>query len=351
MSSIETTNQQNKAQNSPDIEALKKAYYGNGGEERRIVDESSGFRMSRLAIVLGFVVLALVLGAGGILVANPEARAKLNMAFAGNTCGESGTASCISQYVLGPKFALERQWRDEDIAAQAIRGTLELSYEPKDATVELFQIKYKKDGRDWSRKVPGLGETVCTPGADGKPVCETPMKLLSGVQDGVCSEDTPSVELPTVTSVDVDSVRLNFLPIFEVERNDDGVVETAYNYEYRLVFSHDDYESKTVYLSRSAWSFGVGSAYLDWPGLALVPKPETMLDNFVNFRKALWCYMKNGNIEADKVPASVVDALRKEHHFVTIELYDKTESLVLSAEKKDWWEETWEEIQKGDCEQ
>ncbi len=331
-------------------------FYTTGGEERRLVDSSARFRMSRLAIGVGFGVLALALGGFAMVMANPEAKARMDKAFAGNSCGEDGKQSCLTDHVLGPKFALERQWREEDQKAKPIHGTLSLTYEPQDATVEIFQIKYKLTGDEWRRGKNGLGTKVCEKAADGTEKCEFPYKVRDGIENGACVAEKPETDVASITGRQLQSLRLTFIPIFETVRDckgekPTGEVSEAYNYEYRLVFSHKDFESKSVYLSKSAWSIGIGSAILEWPGLALVPKPETMLEQFVKFRTELFCYMKKRELTADKVPASVVDALRQQNGFVTIELYDKTETLVLSPEKKTWWDEKWKEIEALKCEE
>lgn len=331
-------------------------FYTTGGEERRLVDASARFRMSRLAIGVGLAVLVLAAGGFAMITANPEAKARMDKAFAGNSCGEDGKSSCLTDHVLGPKFALERQWREEDAKAKPIHGTLSLTYEPQDATVEIFQVKYKLTGDEWRRGKGGLGTKVCEKNPDGTEKCEFPYKVRDGIENGACAAEKPEIEIASLTGRQLESLRLTFIPIFETARNltgegATGEVTEAYNYEYRLVFSHKDFESKSVYLSKSAWSIGIGSAILEWPGLSLVPKPETMLEQFVKFRTELFCYMKKRELTADKVPASVVDALRQQNGFVTIELYDKTETLALSPEKKPWWDEKWKEIEALKCEE
>lgn len=330
-------------------------FLGTGGEERRLVGTSARFRMSRVALATGFGTLVVAAVAFGLILTNPEAKARMDKAFAGNACGADGKASCLTDHVLGPKFALERQWREEDARAKPIYGTLSLNYEPQDATVEMYQVKYKLTGDEFRRRVTGLGAKICEKAADGTEKCEFPYKVFEGLENGTCAADKTVTELSALTGRQLATLRLTFIPIFETVRDcagekPTGEVQEAYNYEYRLVFSHKDFESKTVYLSKSAWSIGIGSAILEWPGLSLVPKPETMFDSLVKFRSELFCYMKKRNLEADKVPASVVDSLRQKHGFVTIELYDKTETLVLSAAHKPWWDERWKEIEAQKCE-
>jgi len=331
-------------------------FFTTGGEERRLVGSSARFRVSRVALSVGFFVLFLALGAFALILTNPEAKARMDKAFAGNSCGADGKQSCLTDHVLGPKFAMERQWRDEDQKSKPIYGTLSLTYEPKDATVEVFQIKYKLTGDQWRRQSGGLGEKVCEKNADGTPKCEFPYTVREGVENGTCPVEKQVTELPALTGRQLESVRLSFIPIFETTRDcggekPTGEVQEAFNYEYRLVFSHKDFETKSVYLSKSAWSIGIGTAILEWPGLTLIPKPETMFDEFIKFRSELFCYMKKRTLEADKVPASVVDALRTQNGFVTIELYDKTETLILSAAHKPMWDEKWKEIEAQKCEE
>jgi len=331
-------------------------FFTTGGEERRLVGSSARFRVSRVALSVGFFVLLLALGGFALIMTNPEAKARMDKAFAGNACGSDGKQSCLTDHVLGPKFAMERQWREEDQKAKAIYGTLSLTYEPQDATVEVFQVKYNLTGDEWRRKSGGLGTKVCEKNADGTEKCELPYSVREGVENGTCPAEKQETQLPALTGRQLESLRLSFIPIFETTRDcggekPTGEVREAHNYEYRIVFSHKDFETKSVYLSKSAWSIGIGTAILEWPGLSLVPKPETMFDEFAKFRSELFCYMKKRSLEADKVPASVVDALRTQNGFVTIELYDKTETLILSAAHKPWWDEKWKEIEAQKCEE
>jgi hypothetical protein len=331
-------------------------FFTTGGEERRLVGTSARFRVSRVALSVGFFVLLLALGAFALILTNPEAKARMDKAFAGNSCGSDGKQSCLTDHVLGPKFAMERQWRDEDQKAKPIYGTLSLTYEPKDATVEIFQIKYKLTGDEWRRQSGGLGAKVCEKNADGTEKCEFPYTVREGIENGTCPVEKQVTELPPLTGRQLELLRLSFIPVFETTRDcggetPTGEVQEVFNYEYRLVFSHKDFETKSVYLSKSAWSIGIGTALLEWPGLTLIPKPETMFDEFIKFRSELFCYMKKRTLEADKVPASVVDALRTQNGFVTIDLYDKTETLILSPAHKPMWDEKWKEIEAQKCEE
>lgn len=310
--------------------------------------------ISRLA--LGVVGASVLVAVGGYLAitSNANANEKLQAAAKGSTCGIEGNQSCLSQLVLEPKFAQERAWREHDNRAKPIKGTIELTYEPADATVEVFQIRYKQTAAEWLSGAKGNGTKFCE-GADNAERCEFVYKAIEGVEFGQCQEGTP-VEVKSLTGTkNLASLRMTNVPIYETVRScggeaPSGEVQEAFNYEYRLVFSHKDFEPKTVYLSRSAWTVGIGSYTLAWPGLKLSPTPAAMLDKFVKFRSELFCYMKKNSLEPDKVPASVVDSLRLDNGFETIELYDKTETLATSPERKAWWDERWKEIEAQTCE-
>jgi hypothetical protein len=334
-------------------------FVATGGDARPVLDASHRPRGSRVALGVGFTSLAVAIG-GFIVLGSGESRARLEMAFAGSTCGSEGKQSCLSEYVLAPKFAQEAEWREEDLRAKPVYGSLELTYEPQDATVEMYQIRYRISEDDWKARKPGLGTKVCEKTPDGKENCEVPYKAFEGVDDGggekgTCPADKQATEIPPITGKPLVSLSHTFLPLFETIRscggeNAEGRVLEAFHYEYRIVFTHKDYETKSVYLSQSAWNPGVGSRTLNWPGMKLMPRPETMLDAMVKFRSELFCHMKKNKLEAAQVPATVVDKLRTDNGFVTIELFDRTEALLTQPVHKAWWDEKKKEIDALKCE-
>lgn len=323
-----------------------------GGEERPLIDARGRMRMSRTAIAVAAVVLLVLGGLFVYVISNDEAKARMDAAFAGNTCGPTRKQSCLTLKVMGPRRAQEAEWLEEDKRAKPLYGTVSFTYEPNDATVEIFQVRYRIGPDEWKAKTKELGTKVCEKGADGKEICEFPYKAIENETAGMCAAGKQPTEIPPLTGRPLISLDNFFVPIFETKVDcQTGNVTEAYNYEYRVVFSHKLFDSKSFYITKSAWTSGLGSSTLELPTIALVPKPETMLDELVKFRSELFCYMKRKKLEPDKVPASVVDALRTQNGFVTIELYDRTEALLTTPEHKPWWDERLKEIEAQKCEE
>lgn len=328
-------------------------YEATGGEERTIIGSQARMRMSRVAMATAGVVF-LIAAAGFIWVlTDSDAKARMDAAFDGNVCGDTGTQSCLTILVTADKRQKETEWRQNQLRQKPIYGSLNLSYEPNDATVEMYQVRFRISPEEWKTGAKDLlGTKVCDKTADGKETCEVPYKAWEGITTGQCVEGRVATEIPPITGKPLLGLEHTFVPLFEAKIDcKTGDFVEAFNYEYRVVIQHKDYDPKSVYISRSAWTPGLGSHTLEFPPLSLVPKPETMLDELVKFRSELFCYMKKKKLEADKVPASVVDALRQQNGFVTVELYERTEALLPTPEHKPWWDERLKEIEAQKCEE
>lgn len=332
------------------------SFAATGGEERPMIGKGGRMRMSRVAIATAIAVL-LVAAAGFVWVlTDQDAKARMDAAFDGNICGEAGTQSCLTLLVTAEKRSLETKWRENILRQKPIYGSLSFSYEPNDATIEMYQVRFRISPEEWKSGAKDLlGTKVCdtgTKGPDGKDTCEVAYKAWENNVTGQCVEGQVPTEMPPITGKPLVSLDHSFVPLFETKVDcTTGEVTEAFNYEYRVVIQHKDFDPKTVYISRSAWTPGLGAHTLEFPPLALVPKPETMLDELVKFRSELFCYMKKKALAADKVPSSVVDALRTQNGFVTIELYDRTEALLPTPAHKPWWDERLKEIEAQKCEE
>lgn len=347
---------------APEIDPLK-VFAGTGGEMRALIGKQGRFRMSRVTIATAIAVFVVAVAAFGWLLSDSSAKARMDAALDGNSCGENGTSSCLTELVTSDKKRLERQWRENILRQKPIYGSLTLTYEPTDATIEVYQIAFRISPDEWKSGAKDLLGTAvknvdgkwvpCTKDKDGKLVdCEQPYKAFENLTTGQCVEGQAPTTIPPLTGKPLIELQNWFIPLFKTEVScENGDVTEAFNYEYRVVIQHKDFDPKNVYVSRSAWTPGLGSHTLEFPPLALVPKPEKMLDSLVKFRSELFCYMKKKQLTADKVPASAVDALRTQHGFVSIELYDRTEALLTTPEHKPWWDERLKEIEALKCEE
>jgi hypothetical protein len=231
-------------------------YTATGGEERPMIGNQGRFRISRVTVATALAVLVVTAGGFMWLVSDTDAKARLDAAFDGNVCGESGSQSCLTLLVTADKRRQEAEWRENQLRQKPIFGSLSMSYEPSDAVVEIHQVRYRISPEEWKTGPKDLlGTKVCDTGADGKENCEQPYKAFEGISNGQCVEGQVATEIPPITGKPLVALENTFVPLFEtnVDCNTGEVIE-AFNYEYRVVIQHQDYDPKSVYVSRSAWT-------------------------------------------------------------------------------------------------
>ncbi len=175
----------------PEIDPLK-VFAGTGGETRGLIGKQGRFRMSRVTIVTAIAAFVVAVAAFGWLLSDGDAKARMDAALDGNSCGESGTSSCLTELVTSDKRRLEKQWRENILRQKPIYGSLTLSYEPTDATIEIYQIPFRISPEDWKSGAKDLLGTAvknvdgkwvpCEKDKDGKLVdCEDPYKAFENM--------------------------------------------------------------------------------------------------------------------------------------------------------------------------
>lgn len=338
-----------------------KVYSANGGEYRVVVGRSARYRFSRTALYTSVVVIGIALVAFIWLVSDQSAKARLDAAIDGNSCGPGRNSSCLVEYVTRDKYLLERRWQQDRRSLRPTYGNFTLNYEPNDARVDLKRITYRLTAEEWRDGKSTSGGTAskwvdgkwvpCEMDDRGRPKdCEQPIQAMRDVSTGQCNDDTPKVDPASATGQTLVDLQYHFLPLNEVKINEEtGEVVEAFYYDYPIEVSREGFETRRLTISRAGWTDGLGASTLSLPTLALMPTPESMLDNLVSFRSELFCYMKKRDLSADDTPASVVDALREKHNFTTIALYERTQDLLSTDKHKAWWEERLAEIEAQKC--
>ncbi|MGM0574614.1 MAG: hypothetical protein ACQEXJ_02605 [Myxococcota bacterium] len=275
-------------------------------------------RRSKLAfgIIAGAL---LVLVAGGAWVAlQEERRAEVREFLAGN----------IVDHKTAEVEKLRDKWRDEDERARNRYGDVTLTYFPPDAKVTVKQIKYHQDGESW-RKQQANREKV------GEEVL--PNKTAD-LEEGQTVERLPLLNMP----------------LFETDRGEDGHVSDVYTYEYELTFEREGYRPQTKKWSSDDWErVGPGNRIIDWQGLDLVPKPETLKKNFLEAMGEVYCLMKKKEIPTlqKAYDDENFETLLLRNGFKTKEDFADAYEVLTSGEHADWWKENQAEIQKASCDE
>jgi hypothetical protein len=218
--------------------------------------------------IITIIVVLLLAGLGVALIATTESmREDLNCFFEGHLV-ECKTAG---------KLALEKKWKAEDLRARPNYGDLALTYFPGDLQLKITQRAFAQEG-------------------------------LDGTPSEAVETDIPSGTEKLKPGQTYERLPIMNLPIYETQKRPDGSVEKAFSYEYVLHFAKDGYYPRTIVIySPSApatgkpvegaqallWtSLGPGNHIIQWPGLDLVPTPETVRKNLVEVVKFIFCSLR-----------------------------------------------------------
>ncbi|MCB9729830.1 MAG: hypothetical protein H6744_15325 [Deltaproteobacteria bacterium] len=283
------------------------------------LDESvSARRRSMLAIgiIAGTVVVTAIFA---IWLMSQEERREEVQAFLSGTVVEHKTAEVRR---------LKEQWSDEDRRARNRYGEVTLTFFPGDARVRVVQTKLQQSGAAWRRKEANLEK-----------VGETEI-----------ANDTANLK-PGQT---IESLPLINLPIFEASKGPDGSVEQVNYYEYRVQFEREGYYPQEKVWRADDWSrVGPGNEVINWPGLDLVPKPETQKANFSKAMHAIFCMMKQKNLATiqDASTQDNFEIILLRNGFKTKEDFQKASEVLTSGEFAEWWKTEQESIAKQACEE
>lgn len=299
---------------------------------------------STLGIVTMAVCVVIAFGVTMFIAVDDDANTRMSMFFKGSSCGESGTESCLQLYVTQEKRRLEEMWRQEDLRAKPVYGSVEMKYTPQRARVDLWQIKFVKSGSAAARNDAGYGDPVCTTDAQGQKVCETAMP-------------NKTWELPE--GKHVETLRITDLPLYETERNMTdpdpkvrGSIAKVFTYLYRVRISADGYEPREFLWRPQDWQPALGNYTIPNANVDLVAKPETLKDNFVQAHKDLKCMLEKKKLQTvDLLPQADVEGVYTKNGFKDISDWKRVEEVLTGAEQTAWWTEKQKEIADFKCPQ
>jgi hypothetical protein len=281
-------------------------------------DSLSSRRRSMLAlgIIAGTVVVTAIFT---IWLMSQEEKRDEVQAFLSGTVVEHKTAEVRR---------LKEQWSDEDRRAKNRYGEITLTFFPGDARVRVYQTKFEQDGAAWRRKDANLTKLDET---------EIPNETAN-LKEGQTIERLPLINLP----------------IFEAAKGDDGSVSQAHIYEYRVVFEREGYFPQEKKWRPDDWRrVGPGNEVIDWPGLDLVPKPETQKLNYSKAMHDIFCMMKQKNLTTlqDASAEENFGIILLRNGFKTQEDFQKANDTLTTGEFAEWWKTEQEAIAKQACEE
>ncbi|MGB0588467.1 MAG: hypothetical protein ACPGU1_02195 [Myxococcota bacterium] len=232
----------------------------------------------------------------------------------------------IVEYKTAEVLRLKKQWRDEDRRARNIYGDVTLTYFPADSTVKVSQVTYFQEGESWRKEL-----------ADRKEVGR---------------KDMPNETAKLTEGQTIERLPLLNLPIFEAEKGENGSVNKVYSYEYELEFTREGYHPQKKTWRQDNWQrIGPGNRIIDWSGLDLVPKPETIKENFANAMGDIHCLMKLHELPTLQAASSHenFEMLLMRNRIKTSADFQAAQEVLTRGEHAEWWKTKQEEIAKRDC--
>ncbi len=278
-----------------------------------------GFGPSRRSMIaLGVAALcgAAIIG-HLLLIGGDEARSQEVKAFVDGGIVEFKTAEVER---------LKKKWLREDQESVNVYGDVTLTYFPADAKVTIEQVTKFQDGAAWGAKSAEMKEV------GRKPI---PNKTAD-LHEGQTIERLPLLNLP----------------IFESEKGEDGSVQNVSYYEYKVTFTREGYHPQEKTWREDDWQrVGPGNRVIPWSGLDLVPKPETIKENFAKSMAEIFCLMKikSYNTVSDAAADENFQMLLMRNRIKTKEDFDAAFQVLTIGEHLEWWKGKQEEIAKQEC--
>jgi len=271
---------------------------------------------NKIALAVMSVAVVAILG-HFLLIAASESRSQEVQAFADGS---------IVQFKTAEILRLKKQWRDEDVRARNIYGDVTLTYFPADSQVKVTQVTRFQEGNSWRKEL-----------ADQKEVGR---------------KDMPNDTAKLTEGQTIERLPLLNLPIFEADKGEDGSVNKVYMYEYELEFSREGYHPQKKTWHKDTWQrVGPGNRIIDWSGLDLVPKPETIKENFAKAMGDVHCLMKIHEIPTLQAASSheSFEMLLIRNRIKTLENFQAAQEVLTRGEHTEWWKTKQDEIAKRDC--
>ncbi len=262
-------------------------------------------------------------------------------------------------------------WKNEDHKSRNKYGDVQLTFFPADAKVKLTQTQKHQAGDAWRTSeglakcpaddatVGGAKKAEPKPGAaaPAAAVAEQPKGAVDAAKfkPGTSSREIPNETTKLAVGQTIERLPLENLPIFETQKNDLGCVSDVLTYEYEVTFNREGYHPITRTWRPDDWKrIGPGNMIIEWPGLDLEPKPETIKANFSKVMHQEHC------LRTKKKLPTLADSMKDENFEIMLlrngiktredfmKIYD---NLTKTAEHAKWWTDEVEKIKAQTCEE
>lgn len=316
---------------SPDERSEEEVTQDDAKVDARFVDEAR----SRVSFFAIFITVVAVIG-GFAMIQADDAWSRDFQCFVDGTLDQCKTAEVERT---------KRRWKDEDSKATNLYGDMTLVYFPADAQVKVVQEVMERAGEDWRNR-------------EGLPKCLRP-EGMAVTKPSVASEPTEK-EIPNNTAnleegQTIERLPLLDMPIFEAVKDEAGCVNKVTYYTYKLTITREGYHPREFTYRPDDWvRVGPGNRMIDWPGVDLEAKPETIKANFAKVMSNEFCLRKLKNLAtlADSMADENFEMMLLRNGFKTKEDFMKAfEALTTTAEHSQWWQEQSELIAKQTCEE
>lgn len=297
-------------------------------------------RLLTPSVVVIVVVVILSLIGLGIIYSNPVLTEQFEALLAGE----------LGEYKEQLRKAQEDRIRRIERLSANLYGSMVLMYSPKDARVTIKQLKYELDCSKSKSDDSKLLECL-----------EQPMNYSQTPE--VKEIDNPSLHIDRSKKEIVEQIPLNDMPIQESSEDRSKV----HKYEYTVRIEREGYYPRTFFLTADKerrppkdvevlyWiQRGPGFWTVDFQGADLMPRPETVRDNYVAARKDIKCMLKQveakrkagRHISDDTVEGLYLELINR-HGFKTFEEWHSIEQELQKDTK--WWSDLEKELKKHSC--
>ena len=288
-------------------------------EAEKTWEPDPGFGPVRRSMIALGVAVACGLGIVGhfVLIGGDEARSQEVQAFVDGSIVEFKTAEVER---------LKKKWRREDQESTNVYGDVTLTYFPADARLTIEQVTKHQDGATWGAKSAEMKEV------GRKPIPNKTTELKEGQT--------------------IERLPLMNLPIFESDKAEDGSVKAVYYYDYKVTFTREGYHPQEKTWREDDWQrVGPGNRIIPWSGLDLVPKPETIKENFAKSMGEIFCLMKIKDYKTvqDASGDENFDMLLLRNRIKTKEDFDAAFQVLTVGEHAEWWKVQQDAIAKQEC--
>ena len=344
-------------------------------------------KRSIAAIVAFAIAIALIIGGVVYIMSDSDSSQRVKWFLAGTACAMDdktmeptlpvppdppGNLNCLQLYVEKSRRAAEAAWKAEDYRSRHVYGDATLLYFPEDARVDVYQTKYAQEGKAWTRNEAGPGEMIC----DATHVEIAPEGIITDALKAHkrCERELKNKTAELKENQFLKELPLKNLPVFETDKCTDqekswnaaeavckvggteyklGAVMAAYTFEYRIKLSREGYEPREFVWRKNDWRRGAPNFSMDWPGVDLIPKPETRMKNYAQAECALYCYQVMKEVAYNEIDKDTLERILNRNGFKDEADFGSARNVLTRGDFTPWWtakQEAVQKLTKKDCE-